>query len=726
MSLVIPPVLLPLAGLALLLVTAFLGRPRRSVVRGAHATANDALSKGMPKGMSLASLITLFWQLFLLAFLALWVLRGYVPLRLRQLAVVVAVFVAGGFAALMRDRLFAWLDSSVDEGETSLAASVESFLRVMPLLVATVLTVLALEVPWNERFLQVPPYYIALEFGLILLLMLCAYFLTQRTGIGPQLVIAFWTWVGVMQHFVVNFKYSSIMPSDIFGLATAIDVAGGFEYVLTGSCFRGICLGAAAIAVVAYARPILRDGRGAAARFVVNLVLAALVGGIFVASVTMVDFERQLGLAKSYWSAFLVYKEQGFLPSFVVMAQDLTIDMPEGYSEKRARAVQDELAARYESGRGSSEARLLAEKQFDEERPCVVVVMNETFSDLSILDGLHANYKGPKYFSKGMKGELAHGALGVSTLGGGTCNTEFEMLTGISIGYVGMGKYPYSQYDFNGVDTMPRAFSKMGYATTAIHPAIAANWHRDYAYAQMGFDRFLDLDSFVDPPLFHGLPTDRSTYELVLETLADESAPQFIFDVTIQNHAGYDQNNIPDWLLDAYAPEGVEDKDLEAELNEFLTCIDASDNDLEWFISELGKLDRKVVLVFFGDHQPALSANYNDLFYENEDEVPHMARIYQTVYSVWTNYDVAGWDKKAVRDAIGADTLAALTLDLVGAPLSTYQKAQLGLHEELQVISGIGYQDSTGAWWAIDSDGPYASLWNDVVQLDYLAFGSKV
>ena len=99
----------------------------RLFVYGNHDMGGVPYARGMSKGMSLASRITLFWQLFLLAFLALWVLRGYVPLRLRQLAVVVAVFVAGGFAALMRDRLFAWLDSSVDEGETSLAASVESF-----------------------------------------------------------------------------------------------------------------------------------------------------------------------------------------------------------------------------------------------------------------------------------------------------------------------------------------------------------------------------------------------------------------------------------------------------------------------------------------------------------------------------------------------------------------------------------------------------------------------
>ena len=728
MSIIIPPPLVPLAGVALVAIVTLLTRRRSTKSYGAHAANRElegSASDAVPR-RSVTGLVTMAWELGLLLFLALWCHFGLVPVSLRQVALVSAVFTAGALLGLARDRVFGWLDAAEKEGGTGFASFVAALLRFAPLLSATLFAQLALELPWNPEVLGVAPQWLALEFALTLLLVICAYLLTQRTGIGPQLVIAFFTVIGLAEYFVVSFKYSSILPSDIFGLGTAADVAGGFEYVLNEACLTGLCAGAIGVALAAYARPRLRVGENRVKRVLVNLLLAALVAGVFVAAVTVPDYASTFGLVRSYWSSFIVFRQQGFLPSFVNFAQDLSIKKPVGYSKERAEEIQASFVENYESGRGQSASRVAAQEQFEEELPSVVVIMNETFSDLSVLDGVHAGYTGPDFFTREFTDVLAKGVLGVSTLGGGTCNTEFEMLTGISIGYVGMGKYPYSQYGFSDVDTLPRQFSSLGYATTAIHPAIASNWHRDYTYTQMGFDRFLDLSAFADPPLFHGHPTDRSTYELVLEALADKSAPQFVFDVTIQNHSGYDQNNIPEELLTSYEPSDVDNPELTAQLNEFLTCIDASDADLEWFVSQLKALDRKVVLVFFGDHQPAFSGEYNDLFFTGEDDVTHQARIYQTVYAVWANYEVAGWDGNALSEEMGADTLAAFSLDLVGAPLTDHQKAQLALHEELPVVSGIGYKDAAGAWWGIGSDGPSASLYDDLCQICYMTFGSKV
>ena len=37
-------------------------------------------------------------------------------------------------------------------------------------------------------------------------------------------------------------------------------------------------------------------------------------------------------------------------------------------------------------------------------------------------------------------------------------------------------------------------------------------------------------------------------------------------------------------------------------------------------------------------------------------------------------------------------------MNLIGAPLTDYQKAQLALRESMPAINMIGYQDQTGAW----------------------------
>ena len=69
--------------------------------------------------------------------------------------------------------------------------------------------------------------------------------------------------------------------------------------------------------------------------------------------------------------------------------------------------------------------------------------MNETFSDLSIYQNMHAGYNGPQFF-KNLPDTLSRGTLYVSAYGGGTCNTEFEFLTGNSMSYLGSGVYPYT------------------------------------------------------------------------------------------------------------------------------------------------------------------------------------------------------------------------------------------------------------------------------------------
>ena len=190
--------------------------------------------------------------------------------------------------------------------------------------------------------------------------------------------------------------------------------------------------------------------------------------------------------------------------------------------------------------------------------------------------------------------------------------------------------------------------------------------------------------------------SDQATYEKVLEQLSSSDDPQFILDVTMQNHAGYDQYNIPEDQMRSVAPDYL-DETVTHELNEYLSCIDASDHDLEWFVSQLRGLDRPVILVFFGDHQPNIGMNLNDALYTADDEATHAARAYETNYIVWANYDVAGTDGMRWEQA-STSTLGAVMADAVGAPLTTYQKAAMGARLEMPAINLFAYEDNQGFW----------------------------
>lgn len=594
---------------------------------------------------------------------------------------------------------------------------------VIILVLAGVLSCLALELPWNPGVMTALPTFWWIELAMVAVVLVALYLLGQRRGTLPAAGVFACMGIGVAQYFVALFKGAAIMPSDLYSLGTAAAVSRGYSYVLDGAALAGICCGIAGMTLLGFVRPMRaehteRRGRVRAAT-AVSIALAVVLGFGFVGCVRNVSFQS-LGVEVEYFFTLDKYREQGFLPSFVATWQDMPIKMPEDYTTEGAEQLEASYAEQ------AANVPSLRKQQFNELQPTVIAVMNETFSDLSIYSGIaEAGYEGPQFYKNGITDAVERGVLYVSAYGGGTCNTEFEFLTGTSMAFVGAGKYPYSQYDLSPVDNLARQFKALGYSTLAMHPNKASNWSRDDVYADMGFDEFYSIEDFKDAPTFHSGVTDRATYDKVIDLLEQDSGPQFIFDVTMQNHSGYDQENIPHDQLTDYQPEGV-DETMNAELNEYLSCIEASDRDLEYLIGRLREIDRPVVLVFFGDHQPNVTTPYNDAYYPDEDAVLHAERAYQTTYFVWANYDIAANSQDNRQIDTSTNYLGALLLSSIGAPTSQYESAQLGLRESIPALNLYGYEGADGSWHALGSDNPYAGIFADEARISYLEFGSKV
>ena len=168
------------------------------------------------------------------------------------------------------------------------------------------------------------------------------------------------------------------------------------------------------------------------------------------------------------------------------------------------------------------------------------------------------------------------------------------------------------------------------------------------------------------------------------------------------------------------------DGELLTQLNTYLTCINASDRDLAYFVDQLRQLDRPVVLVFFGDHQPNMTTSLNDALYPGEDELTHQWRLFQSTYFIWANYDVAGSDQVSAQSEIGASALAAQALHAIGAPLTDYQKALLASRSQIVSLSANGYRGADGVCYTLDAEGPYRSLVDDLRAVQYLNFARKV
>ena len=672
-----------------------------------------------------------------LAAVAAWCLLGLYQVGLVELVVFCLAALLSGHAIVHRDRLRErLLGAARSKGVPA------PVLLALLVLACAVLGFLALELPYNWEILSMRPQFAALEAGLILLALVTLLFLAQRraqalaVGVGACFVM------GLAQHFVASFKTSAILPNDLFVLGTAAAVSGGYVYSVSGLVLLGLSCVLLACALCSLARPPRTASARARALGVAGNLAVALASALALgAAVTVPSYFDDLGVEMEYWYSIDYYRRQGFLTTFVAVAQDLPIDEPEGYSEGGARELEASYARAYDEGVGSSEGRRAAEAQFSEERPSIVCVMNESFSDLSVLDGDAWGYEGLGYAGD-VEGALLEGELSVSVIGGGTCNSEFEFLTGVPLAYVGDGKYPYSLYDLSDAPSLVAQLSELGYGTTAIHPNYASNWNRDRVYEALGFDEFLTIEDFEGAQTYHSGVSDAATYDKVLEVLESSDEPQFVFDVTMQNHSGFDQNNIGG--VEQYHVDGMSDYD-NARLSEYLACIDESERALEDFMGELAELDRPVVVLFFGDHEPELANIVNDAVFAGEtDELAHNLRTHETVYYVWANYDVAGAGEKNVGSGGSAEPdpgagapepagepaspsfLAGMMLDAVGAPLTDFQKAQLAVREEMPALSLVGTLRADGTWVAADDADAQPEAYDDLAKISYLEFASKL
>lgn len=590
-------------------------------------------------------------------------------------------------------------------------------LRLVFFAAAVLLGFSLIELPWNEEFFQMEQAYVAPNLAFLTAGAIVVYLLGQRTRTALVVFVALCLLVGTANHYVVQFKGQPIVPADLFALSTAASVSSGYDFMPD---LRLICCFLVAIAYAVLLYRFCPKTKLTIPSAIVNCLIAAFIvwmGGNFYEEN---DIGHRYDVTVDVWDVRGSYASQGTLLCFLTRTQELTPTAPDGYSVERACEIlapyNDEAlppdGAAMESGgpagepaEGTEEAVVETTENFN--GPNVIVVMNETFTDLSIYSGLENTNAYPSVYHEIAGESLAAGSLYVSALGGGTCNTEFELLTGASTGNMGGGVYPYVLYDLDHVDNLAAYFRNLGYDTSAIHPAEANNWRRDVIYSQLGFDSFDDIETMRDCDTFRNLVTDKATYERALEKIEAGDGPQFIFDVTIQNHGGYESGLIP-------AEDQVElDSSLiqSEEVNEFLSCLKRSEADLRWFIDELNALDEPTVVVFFGDHQPGFA----DWLFEtcegkgvDESTLAEVQQRFTTPYFIWANKaaqaEGAPTVVRAVEDAedLSTNFLGSVLIEAAGLPQTPLSRYMEALRAQVPALNLNGYMTSDGAWHWFD------------------------
>lgn len=505
--------------------------------------------------------------------------------------------------------------------------------------------------------------------------------ITGRLRLGIILGSTFWYVLSIVNFFVFKFRGEALFAGDLLSLKTGLAVSEGYSFELSGNIVAGTIIFAAMVVLAFQVRPkIVNPAR----RLPIRGTLAFILIYAFLLFMNMGNT-----VEKYYYTWEPQFND--YLYSFSANFKMLNLAKPEGYStakvEKITRQAVDDVAKQVVTTK----------------KPTVIAIMNESFSDLSVMGDFKTNTDYMPFY-RSLTKDTIKGNLFVDVLGGGTCDSEYEFLTGNSLTYFPENARPYQIYVDGDTPSLVSTLNDQGYESHAIHPGQPNAWNRTAVYKDFGFEDFTSLGNQTFSETTHNnLVSDAASYEKVISLYENKGDnPLFVFDVTIANHGGYDALTSDQERI---AIEGLSGSYPQAET--YLSCIKRSDDDLKELVTYFQSVKEPVILVFFGDHQPSVENEFAEEIVGkpmSEWTEEELQRHYETTFCIWANYDIP---EKDLGD-LSINYLSSVLLDTAKLEKTAFNQYSLNLSKTLPVITSKGIMDSQGNYYDKDAAGDYA------------------
>ena len=324
-----------------------------------------------------------------------------------------------------------------------------------------------------------------------------------------------------------------------------------------------------------------------------------------------------------YGNLAQAYKKYGFSHCFVSSVLDRGIKKSGEYSEEYMESLKKDLDD--------------VEPEANDKTPNIIFVQLESFFDPTHVKGISLSENPLPNYQK-LISEYSSGYLSVPCFGAGTCNTEFEVQTGINIDDFGPGEYPYRTIMKSKVcESMAYDLKKLGYSTHAIHNNDGTFYDRNLVFSHLGYDTFTSIeymDGFEKTPM--GWAKDYVLTEEIDKALNSTSGTDYVFTISVQGHGDY-----PSTPVEGYTPEinvtNFPVAEQQSAFEYYVNQIHEMDNFIGELIEKLSERDEETVLVLYGDHLPTF--DFTDDMLSNGDK-------FQTQYVIWSNFQMDKQDKE--------------------------------------------------------------------------------
>lgn len=285
----------------------------------------------------------------------------------------------------------------------------------------------------------------------------------------------------------------------------------------------------------------------------------------------------------------------------------------------------------------------------------IVYVLSESFADPSRIEGVNLS-RNPIPKIQEIKTKVTSGLMQSDGYGGGTANMEFQTLTGLPFYNIN----PTVSVLYSEVAPKMRRLISVSDSFNnkeVIHFESPINYSRNVIYNRLKFNKFISIDDKKNYDLGYQEVhiSDESTYKAVLKEM-DAKKNQFFSVITIQNHSPFIAGEPSDLTATG---RGFSD-DENTKLTNYSRLLTFTDTATQSFLESLSKIDKKITVVFYGDHLPGL---YPESAFKNNPESQ-----YQTDYFIWSNFDAP----KLNYPLVNSSDFSAMVFEQTNSKVSPY------------------------------------------------------
>lgn len=511
---------------------------------------------------------------------------------------------------------------------------------------------------------------------LIILLTLSFALFFKREIFAFVSVSSVWLLFGVVNFIILHFRVTPFSAVDFMLIKSAISVSGHYLGTLNiAMVIVALCLVVFLMACLYKKAPYhrYRNHRRIFLSGVPVIIIAFII--MFIKS----SSSSVQALSTNYTNISEAYENYGFVYCFTNSLIDAGIARPVGYSEEAVKAI----------------TKSLDDKNNTRKRPNIIFIQLESFFDINYVKGLKCS-KDPLPVFHALQKKYSGGLITVPTVGAGTVNTEFEVLTGMRQHDFGVCEYPYKTIlKSNTSESICNDLAKLGYKSHSVHNNDALFYSRNTVFSSLGFDTFTSMEYMNGiTENENGWANDDILAKEIIKTLDSTREPDFTFGITVQSHGKYDVVTDKKYKISVDGtPEGME-----SQYAYYVNQIAEVDKMIGNLIKQLKKRDEKTILVLYGDHLPSLELEADSL--KNAD-------LYQTQYVTWNNFGLEKQDRDLASYQLYSHILEQL--DIHDGTITKYHQQKAADAEYLDGLSMLSYDLLYGENYAYDGTNPFVA-----------------